>query len=300
MNQSLKHIIIGLTIAAYYIFEPASSWYNPVCLVAILLIGVPHGAADHVVNASMQRENGFARYIGKYVLIAAGYAVWWLLSPGKAMIIFLVLTAYHFGQEALEESRVKEPKVWEILLKGSNILVVPLLICSNEMIPLIEMAIDGPFPEIAITTLHGIATIIAIIGFGHLIILRSANRISQKDFYQQALASIITLTTFILLPFFIAFTIYFLLFHSLNAFKHQFDWLKKQKPGYKISSFIKDLSGFSLLSIAGLAFLIYYVQPQGWTQIITYFFMVISILTLPHSMLFDQFYKFRAKKASTE
>ena len=59
---------------------------------------------------------------------------------------------------------------------------------------------------------------------------------------------------------------------------------------------MKDLSLFSFLSIGGLMLLIYLLKEKEWSELIIYFFMIISIVTLPHSILFDQFYKSRKAK----
>ena len=42
--------------------------------------------------------------------------------------------------------------------------------------------------------------------------------------------------------------------------------------------------------------LIYLLKEKEWSELIIYFFMIISIVTLPHSILFDQFYKSRKAK----
>ena len=54
--------------------------------------------------------------------------------------------------------------------------------------------------------------------------------------------------------------------------------------------FLKDLSPFSLLTIAAMYSLIYYLDPADWAVFFTYFFVFISLLTLPHAMLFDELY----------
>jgi len=36
--------------------------------------------------------------------------------------------------------------------------------------------------------------------------------------------------------------------------------------------------------------LIYYLNPDDWSVFFTYFFVFISLLTLPHAMLFDELY----------
>ena len=72
--------------------------------------------------------------------------------------------------------------------------------------------------------------------------------------------------------------------------RHQFFWMKDRSIDYTFIIFLKDLSPFTLLTIVGLAGLIYYLNPDDWSVFFTYFFVFISLLTLPHAMLFDELY----------
>ena len=104
------------------------------------------------------------------------------------------------------------------------------------------------------------------------------------------LFSIYLLLSYLLLPFIVAFALYFVLFHSINAMRHQFFWMKDRSANYTFIIFLKDLSPFTLLTIIGISGLIYYLNPNDWSVFFTYFFVFISLLTLPHAMLFDELY----------
>jgi hypothetical protein len=60
-----------------------------------------------------------------------------------------------------------------------------------------------------------------------------------------------------------------------------------------LGSLLKDLGLFSFMSISGLLFLIYFMRGKEFSEIVSYFFMIISVVTLPHALLFDKFYKLR-------
>ena len=72
--------------------------------------------------------------------------------------------------------------------------------------------------------------------------------------------------------------------------RHQFFWMKDRSADYTFIIFLKDLSPFTLLTIVGISGLIYYLNPDDWSVFFTYFFVFISLLTLPHAMLFDELY----------
>lgn len=291
--MKLKVAIVLISIAFFQFVEIDPQYYNGICLGLILFIGVPHGAADHRINTTLIKGASMPKFIIQYVLIAIGYAIWWILMPIKAAFIFYVLSIYHFGQEFLEELEIEKPKTWEILTWGGSILLLPSLIAYEE----IAMSFQWLSPDSSLQLNEGIRIGLMILTpvatICNLFQLRFHKRISKE----KAVTSVIFLSalniSYLLLPFLVAFTLYFILFHSLNAFNHQFDWLKDRIKNYHFGSFLKDLALFSFMSISGLLLLIYSMRGKEFSELVIYFFMIISVVTLPHALLFDKFYKLR-------
>jgi Brp/Blh family beta-carotene 15,15'-monooxygenase len=69
-------------------------------VIALLLFGTPHGAADWTVAARLSNRVGLAArlsgFAGYLLLMAAslGFMMW---QPGMAALLFLLLTVFHFG-----------------------------------------------------------------------------------------------------------------------------------------------------------------------------------------------------------
>lgn len=286
-------LIFGFISVVYHGVYAGPAFWNITCIAMILLFGVPHGAADHKIHATIQKNANVYRFVGRYILIAAGYILWWVLMPGKALIFFLIMSAYHFGQEFLEDTTSSSHKVWEIMIWGGLFLFTPMLIAYPEIKPNIETVAKTELPEISKELIYSLIGLNATACIAHLGWLKNKTQINPKQLLQVTVKSAILLISFRILPFILAFTMYFILFHSMNAFKHQYHWLKSNIKNYNLKSFLKDLSLFSGFSIVGIIGLLYFVQPDTQQEFVQYFFILISIVTLPHSILFDQFYKFR-------
>lgn len=271
--------------------------YNGICVSLILLIGVPHGAADHRINSTLSGDKDTRGFILHYVLIAVGYAVWWLMMPAQAALVFYVMSMYHFGQEFLEELEIPKPSAVEIMIWGGGILLLPSLIAHHEIVASFQWLTEGSevihfHPYIRLSVMG----LLPLLLLGSVYSLVDSGRMDR----QKAIKAVVFISalnlSYLFLPFLVAFTLYFILFHSLNAFQHQYGWLRRRISNYRLKSFLKDLSLFSFLSIGGLMLLIYLLKEKEWSELIIYFFMIISIVTLPHSILFDQFYKSRKAK----
>lgn len=295
MKYRFLFILLVVLLFQFVAIDP--QLYNGICVSLILLIGVPHGAADHRINSTLSGDKDTRGFILHYVLIAVGYAVWWLMMPAQAALVFYVMSMYHFGQEFLEELEIPKPSAVEIMIWGGGILLLPSLIAHHEIVASFQWLTEGSevihfHPYIRLSVMG----LLPLLLLGSVYSLVDSGRMDR----QKAIKAVVFISalnlSYLFLPFLVAFTLYFILFHSLNAFQHQYGWLRRRISNYRLKSFLKDLSLFSFLSIGGLMLLIYLLKEKEWSELIIYFFMIISIVTLPHSILFDQFYKSRKAK----
>ena len=67
-------------------------------IVGLITVGIPHGAVDHLLETGKWDSKKAPRFIVTYLLQAAGMAFLWYLFPELALILFLLYSAWHFGQ----------------------------------------------------------------------------------------------------------------------------------------------------------------------------------------------------------
>ena len=291
--QFLGASILGLLL---YFFESISSTYSSfLCLFLILLLGIPHGAVDHKIHQSTSRDKNLVRYIITYLLIATGYIIWWIIDPPKALLMFILLSAYHFGQELLEDKglEIERYKLAFYVLWGSLILIAPLLFSIEEVSNYLLIVSGYSFAHVSEELMLGLASIIYLLASIHLVALFVKNQIPKRSLFGLVGFVVVNTALHFFLDFIIAFTVYFVLFHSLNAFRHQFFWLEKRNKNYTIKKFIIDLSLFGLLAIAGIGITIGLIGPSSVDALISLFFILISLITLPHAITLNQFYQVR-------
>lgn len=121
-------------------------------LVVGLLLGLPHGAVDHVVPVWLAARGasralrlavplGYAAVAG--IALAAFRAV-----PAPALAAFLALSIAHFGAAdgALHDERAGEPvryRIDEVLARGGPPVLVPLLLWPGTVDPLLAAVAPG-------------------------------------------------------------------------------------------------------------------------------------------------------------
>ena len=121
-----------------------------VVLVAGLLLGLPHGAVDHLVPATRLRWP-----LSRVVVFAAGYAalatVAWLAFrtwPGPALLVFVAVSAWHFGTGEtafadLRDGRPVRRRAAVSLVVGSVVLLVPLVRGTAETAAVVAAVVPG-------------------------------------------------------------------------------------------------------------------------------------------------------------
>lgn len=67
-------------------------------LIGFITVGIPHGAVDHLLETGHWNSKKMPRFIFSYLLQAASMGFLWYLFPELALIIFLLYSAWHFGQ----------------------------------------------------------------------------------------------------------------------------------------------------------------------------------------------------------
>ena len=117
---------------------PESMQYLPFA-VSLVVLGLPHGALDHVVLSRVARRLPDARAMASvsllYLAVGGAVVLLWFLAPGVAFIVFILMTWFHWGQgdlhvEAMRESEAVPSRLTRagmLTLRGALPMIVPLI-----------------------------------------------------------------------------------------------------------------------------------------------------------------------------
>jgi Brp/Blh family beta-carotene 15,15'-monooxygenase len=277
-KKPLSLIFVALFLCILYQFSPAL--YLPLQWVLLisgfLWVGLPHGALDHLLESRNISGKITSRFVAKYVGIMALYFVLWWILPVFSFIIFILYSAFHFGQSDMEEWNVSRQKnikalVWGVLLLG--MLLFPHM---NEVADIaggmgvkLNAGIDWD--------LVGLFFAISAFGWG----------VVGKNKFMVLSTCMLILTA--ALPVLSAFGLYFIGQHSLNGWSH----LKK---GMQVSGKILFFKAFPftagalLLMAAALSLPLFGILPGSDESWISLFFVFLACISMPHVWAMHRFY----------
>jgi Brp/Blh family beta-carotene 15,15'-monooxygenase len=269
-------------------------------IVLMLILGIPHGATDHLVFFSSHKTTSYLdwiRFSGMYLGIMLIYILAWYFFPLACFIAFLAFSAYHFGQSQLYYFPISENswlKIFLYFIWGSTVLLAILGFNASQSLSILE---DTPFIGLMsyvfiwFVPLLGISVGLLLMGF---LIAYIRENIPLKSIFQEL--GLLLLIVFLCWSTSLlwSFAIYFALWHSLQTIEQEIRvFRQKFSMDYTWKNYAQDAFLLSLISFVGIAFILsslYFFELKISGLLFT-FFILISILTAPHAWLIGNIYQ---------
>lgn len=278
-------------------------------LVGIILLGLPHGALDHVVPARMQLGWGkqmlpVSLYLLAYIAIAAAYFGLWLYVPLWAFVGFLVVTVLHWGHGDLRHMEIFVGRSYgslteraiALVVRGSLPIVVPVLAFPETAESLYHHAAMGlgVTPEtITLTTPNVINGLSLFLALGLVAYIAIAAHVSPdwNVLVSESLEIVVLLLFFLYTPAYFSVGLYFLAWHSLRHLGRLLILSPKDAAavaqnrwGKPLGRLVRDALPITLAAI-GLLVALYLWRAdnvQSLEGFIAIYLVLISALTAPH------------------
>lgn len=298
-------LVIWLVVAAlhHYIIPISSTTQMILFSLSVLLAGIPHGALDHLVEEKSLSLNNkkfsFIRFLGTYFFKMAIFGTLWYFLPLISLCVFLLFSAYHFGETDLA---ILKPK--KILLPlfslsyGLLILFSLLLFNLQEVVPILSHLPGNsintwlqPLEQNKYFIILFTGALTSITGF--LYFTKTKNNSDQVVIIAVQLAFILTII--VSLPLILGFTFYFGWWHSLHSLENIRLHLSENSSAVSWQTMMKKSMPFSLTAFGFMLSLLFWAgMTSNMPIILLSFFIGIAILTAPHLDIMSRMYKARS------
>ncbi|MEM6343330.1 MAG: Brp/Blh family beta-carotene 15,15'-dioxygenase [Bacteroidota bacterium] len=270
--------------------------------IVMLLTGIPHGATDHLVYWHKLRAKGqvssWRSFLIPYLLQIALYGLLWWLLPQLSLLIFLVLSFYHFGQSQLYYIDLAEShpfKKFLYLLWGGGVLSILLLGHPVESIGYLKGIVDEQYLQLAQwQQVYGplMGSIASLWAFG-MIVCWQKGWVKGSELARELLVSVLLGLCLHVANLWIGFGLYFGLWHATKTIRAEIKLLSDESiSSFSWRDWVRQALPFSLLSFVGLGLLITAWSLWGENMHpVFWFFVGVSMLTLPHMITLEHLYK---------
>lgn len=261
-------------------------------------IGIPHGATDYLIFQKLAERDGILHrwtpFIQLYLGFMVAYGLVWSVSPALALVLFLVISAYHFGQSNWHDVRGQNgwSKLLLYLTWGAYVILLPMLLHWEQCRPILE-ALAG------IETLqlpsNGPILLAILLLLGNLIyslILYFQGQMEERRWLLELFSLAVLFVLFWRTPLLVGFTVYFGLWHSLGSLLDQYYHFKRIDPSIKWRKVFKMAFPYTLTALGGMS--LFTLVPATWANdylAVEGAIVFISLVTLPHMILIDHLYE---------
>jgi Brp/Blh family beta-carotene 15,15'-monooxygenase len=267
--------LLWLTIQVQSQFEDYLAYFF------ILTIGIMHGANDisiiGLITSNLNKSKLY--FLLYYVGVIVCTALVFFQLPFLALLLFVAFSCYHFGEQHFKK-HLSESSVFDALLYiGYGNLIFGLLFYFNKAdTASIIFELTGKFisPSYFFYFLiQGIA--LTLLG----VFMNRKNFNPEINVFQEVILILLFSILFYMASLLWAFSIYFILWHSLPSLKDQMVSLYGDVNGKSLRKYIKSSMIYWIISLQGL-FLFFYVSQYIGVRFITLFFAFLAAITIPH------------------
>ncbi len=289
MQFRYKILVLVLGILFYRIF-PELDLY--LAFTLILIFGIPHGATDHILHNLVDKKKMISKpklkFLFYYLGIILSYALLWYLIPGIALFVFLVVSAFHFGETQLHRLESKNwIKSLNYFFWGSSILLLIFEPHLAEVQSIVSPHLLDPGSMKWVISNYYYLLYASLLTSFVFLIGEGLNTLISQIIEFLILYLIANFTSLIL-----AFALFFAFWHSRDATYDQIIRIRKYAFDFNIKYWLKLAAPYSLISILGIALIIllsFYIELE--IPIITLFFVLVALITLPHVFVMSTFYR---------
>jgi Brp/Blh family beta-carotene 15,15'-monooxygenase len=283
-------VTAGVIAYAYVVGSPPPTVQLVILAAAVTIVGLPHGALDHLVGRQL-----FAPTLGRrwwvvfgllYLGLAGTMASIWLAFPLAALVIFLGLSALHFGWDDPLWVR-RSTGIWDAVEHtsvGALPIVLPTWLHAAEvtvifgwMMPAAQ-PLDAEVVGAIAACAASIVLPVAGLRFVRLLLDRPAAPAAAAE-----LAAIVVLH--VVAPPLIAFLTYFCGWHSIRHALELADDLEPGRLRAGLRRFVREAAPMTLTTVAAALLVsaaLTLTDVAVDSVLASVIFIGLSVLTVPH------------------
>ncbi len=271
--------------------------------VTVAMLGVPHGALDHLVARDLYKARFPRRWLPFFLALYIGLAAivmlgWWLAAPAM-LVLFLLASALHFGLGDASYVTYPVALAWlEVLLMGAMPIFIPWIIFPQEVAMLFGWLANNPAERwlqplsLRFNTVLAILTIAAFFAvrfFREAASRGSSTSEARSEHTRFLLEFFATASLFATIPPLLAFTWYFCGLHAprhLLSLAERLHGARTRAPWPALTWVLVQSLPLTLITLIGAVFGYVWLQSfDHQSALLRVVFWGLAALTFPHMLL---------------
>lgn len=254
--------------------------------ILIFTFGMIHGSNDLlIIDKILEKSKYYSKLsvLTAYLLIVSLAILIFYWAPTLALLLFVLFSAYHFGEQHWEHSFTKSnPIIKSTFYFCYGMLILFLLFAFNDTgVKSIIFEITGR-QLVNLHTLPILATLGIYTGIA-LIIELYYNRMSTEMALKELFSLVVLTIIFSSSTLIWGFTIYFIVWHSIPSLSEQIKFVYGDFKLESVLKYCKSAAPYWIISLIGMVGL--YTIFSGDKHFYSLFFAFIAAVTFPHAFV---------------
>ena len=280
MNIKYQDFMIFFTFLLFWVsIQFGQIIEDSIAYIIVLSIGIIHGSNDFTILKKKKKNTiDLIKSTSFYLFLILLCIACYLINSFVAILFFVILSSYHFGEQHLENKFTGSKYVKSIIYVVYGILIFSLIFIENlKDVEVIMRNLTGEIiPNSWIETMLVSSSLLLITLIAHQFTrkIKPKIQIVRELFYILLLYLVFKSSSLIL-----GFAIYFVLWHSIPSILDQTKFLSGGYTFKTILEYLKTAFVYWLISITGLVIAYYYFSESLFNSMI---FIVLFAVTAPH------------------
>jgi Brp/Blh family beta-carotene 15,15'-monooxygenase len=288
--------IIKFRIAVFTIFLTLSSllsanYQDMIGFALVLSVGLIHGANDLLIIKKNSKFSSnysqfwpFFTYVG---LVFIGFTFFYLF-PSFALIAFIIVSVYHFGEQHLEAIPITKSlkNNYRFISIVSHGIILFTIIFMNNINTVNNVFLSFKINFLSSNTLNIILIIASIVYISTLVINKYLTSFIFSEILFFVLFYFLSLSSTLIL----CFSVYFIFFHSILSIKDQVKYIYGSNDNNSLKRYLLNSMPYFILAIIFLILFYNYTEIDN-SDLLPIIFTFLAAITFPHVIVIEKMYR---------
>lgn len=287
-NLSILASFLGLWATSFL----ENKFQISIGFLLIFSFGIIHGANDLVVLKKLnvsKKPISFVKLISSYIIVVTISALLFTIISWFALLLFILVSGYHFGEQHWQELEVDGRKWIKPLFQfiyGIFILLLLFIFHIKEVQKIIFLItnINVEFIKISyLLLLFGLSLSVFFVYF----IFKSIK--FQKSTIEELIYLLVFTVLFKVGSLIWGFALYFIFWHSIPSLQDQIRFLYGKYSFDNFKLYFKSAFIYWIISLLGIVIIYLFVKDE--TLFDALFFSFLAAITFPHAWVILKMFK---------
>ncbi len=288
--------IIIFRIAIFTIFLTLSyllsaNYQDMIGFALVLSVGLIHGANDLlIIKKNSKSTSNYSQFRTFFAYIGVVFVglIFFYLIPSFALIAFILVSIYHFGEQHLEAipiTRILKNNYRFISIVSHGIILFTIIFMNNIN------TVNNVFLLFKINFLNSSSLNIILITASIVYISTLViNKYLTSFIFSEILFFILFYFLSLSSTLILCFSVYFIFFHSILSIKDQVKYIYGSNDNNSLKRYLLNSMPYFILAIIFLILFYNYTEIDN-SDLLPIIFTFLAAITFPHVIVIEKMYR---------